>query len=235
MADRKDHGASAITIIAERMLARMPDHPAAQKLHAEARRLKSGAELLDALRSKRDPSITPAKHAMNVAESARKLDRELTQMINRAGRATFDGIENAQKRIAEKVNLQPPANAEEIRKAVLAMDSKDRVKLVNRLVRENRAPELAAIVKEPGYLTGFEDEQLANFEKAILSTHAAEEMAEIASLEGLFEELNTGIATAGQLCKRVTSPSELAAIERAAAEADAAADAFKQALEGAPQ
>ena len=225
-----DHAARALQAIAARMTKDLPDHPTARALQSEVTRLANGAIALDNLRASRSPLDTVEAHALKVGKAAKKLDQEITAMINRASAHHRAGLADAQRRIDQKVNLVPDAFAQEIRAAFRSMSGKQRAELINQLVAENRAPELAAIVKAPAILSGISEEQRAAYEKMAISRHAGAELDEIANIEEVFSAVLTATDTAANLSKRFSDPVELAKIERADSVAQAAGDAFEQSL-----
>lgn len=225
-----DHAARALQAIAARMTKGLPDHPTARALQSEVTRLANGATALDNARASRSPLDTAEAHALKVGKMSKAFDRSVTDTIARAGAAFRAGLQDAQRRIDQKVNLVPDAFAQEIRAAFRNMDGKAKAKLVNQLVEENRGPELAAIVKAPAILTGISEEQRASYEKMIISRHAGDELDEITNIEEVFSAVLTATETAGNLSKRFSDPVELAKIERADSAAKAAGDAFEQSL-----
>jgi len=231
MAKHPDTAPRAIAAIAERMVRNMEKHPVALSLQGEVNRLRAGAEALDNLRMNRSPLDTPAAHTVKVAKAAKRLDSEITAMINRLGQITNAGLQDAQRRIDEKVNLKPDAFAQEIRAAFRALDAKGKASLIKELVDGNRGPEMAAIVRAPAMLTGITEEQRATYERMIVARHAGDELDEIGAINEISDAGLTAINTAARMAKRMTDPTELAAIERAAAEADAAGDSFNQSLQ----
>jgi len=230
--DRRDHRVKAMEAIVGRMLADLgEEHDTGRRMKAEVVRLRMAAEALDRQNAKRNPLDTPAAHAMKVAKNARTFDREITNTLNRALKIWGEGYQKLQSRIAEKVNLTPDAFASEIRAAFRNMPPKQQSKLIADLVESNRGPELAAIVKAPSILTGISDSQRDSYEKMILARHAGAELDEIAKLEEAWGAVTTISKTAGEFAAELTDPNKLAAIESAAGEADAAGEAFNQALQ----
>lgn len=225
-----DHRVRALGHIAEK-LAKLDRNEAARRLQAEINRLRQGVEALDTVFASRNPVETEAAHTKKVATMARKLDQEVTAAINRAGMILKEGSHNLQRRIDERVNLKPDAFAAEIRATFRAMSRKDQLKLMGELVRENRGPELAAIVKAPSILTGLSADEQARFEQAILGMHAPDEMAEMADLNEAFEVSLTATRVAGTFANSLTSPGKVAAIEKGEAASEAALSAFDQALQ----
>jgi hypothetical protein len=216
------------------MLKDIGDHAVARQLQSEIARLRGGAEALANVAGNRSPLDTEGAHALKVGKMARKFDSEVTVSMNRAIDFMRSGTQDVQRRIQEKVNLTPDAFAAEIRAAFRTLDAKGKANLINALVKENRGPELAAIVKAPSVLTGISDQQRASYEQMIVATHAAEEMDELAKLTDVFDTTLAAQNTAGNFARNLTDPHNLAAIERGAAASEAAGTAFDQSLnEGA--
>jgi len=230
---RKAPAVSALTAIAERMIADLPNHPTAQQLQAEVNRLRLAAEALDNLNNSRSPLDTPAAHALKVGKRAKAFNSEVTASLNRAAQIWAHARTAAERRIEEKVNLKPDAFAEEIRSAFRSLDSKKQIKLLGEWVKENKGPEMAAIIKAPSFLSGISDEMKANFEKAIIGKHAGEEVEEISRLDDVFNAVHAANRTAGRFATEPSTTGPVAKIEREAAEADAADAAFNQSI--APQ
>lgn len=221
----------ALAAIAERMLGDMEGNAAARRIHAEANRLRAGADALDRAAANRNPLDTPEAHIKKIATMARKLDQEITASINRAGAAFHDGMQDVQRRIDEKVDLKPDAFAAEIRATFRTLSAEEKGKLVKNLVDGNRGPELAAIVKAPSVLTGISDERRAAYEASIVGKHAAAEVQERERLNDVFDALSTATRTAIQFVTSLTDPGRVAAIERGEAAASAAGEAFNQSLQ----
>lgn len=229
--DTRDPLVKALEAIAGRMIADMPDHPAAQQMQGEVNRLRMTAEALDNLNRSRSPLDTPAAHALKVGKRAKTFNSEVTQSVNRAAAVWAIARTNAEKRIEEKVNLKPDAFAGEIRTAFRALPSKKQIDLLGQWVADNKGPEMAAIVRAPSFLSGISDEMKANFEQALVHKHAAAEIDEIAKLDDVYEAVSAATRAAGNFAVGLTDPGNLAKIEREAAESDAADAAFSQSLQ----
>lgn len=230
MSRAPDPMVSAITSLAAR-LAEMGDHQAARQMQPEINRLRSGAAALDNVAASRSPLDTPAAHVLKVAKLARTFDREVTAGLNRASQIYRDGVADVQRRIAEKVDLKPHALAAEIRTRFVTLKTADKMNVLAKLVAENRGPELAAIVSAPELLTGLTDDQRTQFEQAITGKHAAAELDQLEMLDDVLDAVSAASRAAGSLVKGLTDPNKLATIEREAAAADAAGEAFSQSLQ----
>jgi hypothetical protein len=202
----------------------------ARRIQQEVSRLHRGAEALDKVSANRSPLDTVEAHTKKVATIARKFDAEVTSSINRISDISRDGRKAVERRIDDKVNLKPDAFAGEIRATFRAMSGKDRMELLARLVKENRGPELAAIVKAPPILTGISEAQRARFESAIIGQHAPAELAEQAEIDASLEESFAATRYAGDYATSLVSPAKVAVIEAGEAAADAAVEAFVQTL-----
>ena len=230
MARTSDHRVRAIAHLAEK-IGKMGDGATARQLQAEVNRLSRGAAALDSVNANRSPLDTEAAHAVKVAKMARKFDSEVTAVINRAGQVMRDGHQEVQRRIDEKVDLKPDNFAMEIRTRFFGLDASAKSELVNRLVKENRGPELAAIVKAPSVLTGISDEQRGLYEQAIISTHAAAELDDKTRIDDALKAVLAATGTAANFVKDLTDPNKLAKIEQGEAAAIAAGEAFNQSLQ----
>lgn len=226
-----DPNVRAIETMAARMVRGMEDHSTARSLQGVVNRLHSGAAALDSVNRNRSPLETESAHAIKVANMARKLDKEVTVSMNRLGEVLRGGMNDAQRRIDEKINLKPDAFASEIRAAFRSLSAKAKGELINQLVEENRGPELAAIVKAPSVLTGISDGQRAQYEEMIISKHAPAELDEQRALQGIFEEGFAATSTAASFAQSLIDPSRLARIEREAAASSAAGEAFHQSMQ----
>lgn len=231
MAKVPDHDVRALASIAERMLKDLGDHDAAKRIQGEVNRLRSAAEALDNVRRKRNPLDTQDAHALRVGKLARKFDQEVTAMINRIADHYRVAMADIDRRIAEKVDLRPNGFADEIREVFRSLDRNTKVELLGQLVKENRGPELAAIVRAPSILSGLTDAERANFENSIIGMHAREEVTERAAIEDVMGAAHTASVTAGNIARRFSDPRELARIEEAQAQAKDAGDDFDQALQ----
>lgn len=213
---------SAIAAIVERL----PQHPSTESIRSEAAKLRERAVALDAVHSSRNPLVTPAAHALNVAKLGRTLDKETTAALNRTIADVSSRREGIDRRIADKVNLRPDAFASEIRIAFRALPAAERLPLVSRMIEEKRGPELAAILDAPTLLTGLTAEQSSAFRLQMMSTHAAAELAEMEQLEEALEALFVAADASGAFVRDLTNPGKLQAIERDAAAAEAASADF---------
>jgi hypothetical protein len=224
---------TAIAAVAERMIADMSDHATARRLHAEVNRLRAGAEALDSVNSNRSPLDTPAAHALKAAEKARKFDREVTATLNRSAAIYGEALDDLRRRIDDKLNLKPVSDQEarEIREVFRGMGSKERAGLMKDLVDEGRGPELAALLNASSpILTGLSEPQRQMYREAFIAKHAAAELSEQERLGRVFEGVTAATRAAGEFVKLLTDPGTLADIERGAAAAAAAGDAFDQSL-----
>jgi uncharacterized phage infection (PIP) family protein YhgE len=230
MARSSSHRVKTIAHLAEKV-GKMGDSPTARGLQAEINRLRAGAEALDNVNANRSPVDTEAAHALKVAQLARQLDKQITTVINRSGEIMRDGLANLQGKIDAKIDLKPDAFAAEIRTAFRGLNATEKGDMIAALVKENRGPELAAIVKAPSVLTGITDEQKARYEEAIIATHAAPELEARATLSDAFDIVAAASSSASNLVKDLTDPHKLAEIERGDASAREAAAIFTQSLQ----
>ncbi|WP_324742082.1 hypothetical protein U8326_02240 [Tsuneonella sp. CC-YZS046] len=234
MARIAHHKVRALGAIAERMarsVGEKGDNAAARRFLAEVNRVHAGAAALDNVRANRSPLDTAEGHALKVGKLAKKFDNEVTAVINRSGEIWREGMSDVQRRIDEKIDLKPNAFAEEIRATFRTMNRKSKVELLGQLVKENRGPELAAIVKAPSILSGISDAERADYERAIISMHAPKELAEQTWLDELFDSVGIVATTSSGLVRDFMDPGELARIERAEASAVEAGEAFDQSLQ----
>lgn len=230
MARIPDHRVRALSHHAKR-LEEKHGSEAARRLRAEINRLYSGAEALDGVAASRSPLDTDAAHIKKVATVARKFDQEVLAVINRAGQIYRESREAVQRRIDEKVNLKPDAFAQEIRATFRTLNRKDKVQLLGQLVKENRGPELAAIVRAPSILSGISDEERANYERAIIGIHAGPEVAELEDMDAALEESFSATRVATSFASSLINPGKVAAIEQGDAAATAAVEAFNQSIQ----
>ena len=228
---RKAPQVSAIEALVERMLGDRPNHQVAQRLQAEVQRLRDRARQLDDMNISRTPLDTDAAHALKVAKAARKLGEERAAAFDRIVKIWADGRQNLQRQIEDKINLKPDGFAAEIRTAFRSLDAKGKAALLDRLIEENRGPEMAAILKAPAMLSGISDEQRAVYEQAITSKHAGDLVEEQAYLDGVYEAATASERAVADLVKGLTDPHKLAQIEREDTAARNAAAAFDQSLQ----
>lgn len=225
------HKVRALAEIAERMIGDLGENAAARKLQAEVNRLHAGAAALDGVRLNRSPLDTTAAHALNLGKLARQFSKETTVGLNRSIEVFREANRDIDRRIGEKVDLRPDAFAEEIRSAFRGLSRAEKLKELGRLVKENRGPELAAIVRAPGILSGLTDEDRANYERSIVGMHAAEEVAERKALEEVFDAVHSAQQVASGIVEEFSDPLRLAEIERGDEAARAANDAFAQSID----
>lgn len=222
----------AIEAIASRMTAGLGEqHPTARQLHAEANRIRQGAEALDRVNSNPSPLDTAEAHAMKVAKLARKFEGEVTAYVNRSSQIWAAGRTDAQRRIDEKINLKPDAFASEIRAAFRSLPAKKQGQLIQDLVDGNRGPELAAIVRAPSVLTGIPDSERQAYEQMIVTRHAGAEHEELAQVDEIYESISVISRSAASMAKSFIDPSSIDRIERADAAASEARSAFDQSFQ----
>ncbi|AKM09711.1 hypothetical protein AB433_06525 [Croceicoccus naphthovorans] len=226
-----DPTVQALAHIADRMLRDMGDHSIAQRMQGEVSRLRDSAATLDDLRKTRSPYDTPSAHVMKIGKASKKFDSEITAMIQRATDLYRAGTRDIEARIAAKVNLKQNEYAQEVRARFFGMDGKARAAFIKDMVDNNDGPLLAAIVEASPTLSGITAEQSAAYKKMILSRHAGAEIDEQARLDEVLDAVSTASRSAGNFAKGLTDPRQLARIEREAAEADAANEAFNQAMQ----
>lgn len=222
----------ALAHIAARIVEGLPDsgHAATRKIHAEVIRLQNGANALEKLYATRNPIDTPAAHEKRIATASRKYGEDVKASLGRLSTIVHDGLVDVEKRTSAKVNLVADGFAQEIRSAFRAMNNTQRVELLNELVESNRAPELAAIVKAPGILTGISDEMSTQYAGLIVSKHAPQEAAEQARLMTALEAAVTATKVGDQVAAAYSDPINLSQIERGEEQARAADAAFASAL-----
>lgn len=222
--------AEAIGAISDRVLGDWEGNPAALRMKAETKRLAAGAAALVNAQRSRSPLDTPEAHVKKIGGMARKFDQEVLAMLNRNGATWGQGMADIDRRIAEKINLQPDSFAGEIRATYRAMKGPDRIAMIGKMIKENRGPELAALIKAPESLTGLSEADRTNYESAILSAHAPEELEERARLADSFEAAHAALRAATDLAKSLTDPHQLARIEREDEASRAAGVSFDEAL-----
>lgn len=222
--------ANALGAIADRVAGQGEKSATVLRMQAETRRIQNGASALVRAQTSRSPLDTPEAHVKKIGTMARKFDQEALATFNRSTDFWRSGMADIARRIEEKINLKPDAFAAEIRAAYRGMKPQDRVGLIGRLIKENRGPELAALIKAPASLTGLSDLERSKYEAAMLSAHAPDELEERARLEEDLEATAAALRAAGDLAKSLTDPGELARIEMQVAASRAAGDEFNQAL-----
>ncbi|MEZ5688739.1 MAG: hypothetical protein R3E21_08170 [Caenibius sp.] len=227
--DPRDSIVRAIEAIASGM--NVGDHTPSQGMQAELNRLRRGVEALDTMNRSRSPLDTPDAHALKVAKAARKYEADIKATMQRIGGIATAGFEDVNRRRAEKVNLTPDAFAGEIRSVFRSLDAVGRAKMLEEFVSGNRGPELAALVNAPGSVTGIPDNERQSCLASIYAKHAAEETADEAMVNDSLDSSLAAINAAQQLVKELTDPRKIAEIERGAADADAAGEAFNQSMQ----
>lgn len=217
----------AVDYMASNMLADLGgDHVLGRQLQAEVTRLGKKAEALDAVRARRNPTETPAAHALKVSKLARAFDAEIAQAKGRLTQSWGAGVSEVYRRIEDKANLKPDAFAGEIRTRLSQMSAKDRDAQLKRWIDENRGPELAAITKAPPMLSGLSGQETAMWEAAHIERHAASDVAEAKALDEVYAIITSATKAVGDFARELTDPETIAAIESGAAAADAASDAY---------
>jgi hypothetical protein len=197
-------------------------------MQGQLTRLTEGAEALHTLFVTRDPTITDGAHIKRTTLAAERLGKETTATINRLSSAFQDGLADLTRRIAAKVHLVPHPDAAEIRAVFRGMNTTERTALLGKLVAEGRGPELAALVKTSGLLTGLSPEHQQRYEAAFISQHAPDEAAEEAALKAAFDDALVSTRVAGEIAAAYANPAKLAEIAAAEKAAAAAASAFNE-------
>lgn len=224
---------AGIEHIVDRLTKSIGENAAGQRILGEANRIRNGAIALDNAYMSRSPTETAAAHTKRIGQMARKFDQETTASLNRAIAAHQAGLQDAQRRIDDKVNLKPHPYAEGICARFWNLSHKARMELLDQLIAENRGDELAAITRAPRSLTGLAKEHQQAFELAIISKHAAAELAEQQALNEAMQSFTAVSRAQSSFTKSLTDPAELERIERSEAAASEAGAAFDEVF--APQ
>jgi len=233
---RVDPRVRALREIAERLTAKQPagedGHSTWHQVHAHVVRhvvrLADAAEALYNLRVTRDPTQTPDAHTKRVGLAAERFNKDITATFNHINKVIGDWERDIAARIAAKTNLVPDAYAAEIRAVYRSKSPTEQMELINEFVAQNRAAELAAVIKAPASLTGMSDEHRARYEAAYVAKHAPGEVAEKEALEDAFNDALVVTNTAGALAKAYSDPDKLAEIAKAEAVAATAQQAFNK-------
>lgn len=222
----------ALAHIVSRITGSLPEagHPSSRRLHAEATRLRNGAEALANMYATANPTETVAANEKRVALAAKRYAAETLATRDRMHTILREGLIEVEKRINAKVNLTPNDFAAEIRAMYRQMDGAARSSLLADLVNANRGPELAAIVKAPAILTGIDETLQSRMAEAIVAKHAPDEFAEQAAMLEVFDSTLTAASVASKVADDYSDPARLASIERGEAMAAAAAAEFANAL-----
>lgn len=226
---RVDPKVRALRAIAERSASKLPSgegHAAQRQVHHHVVRLADAAEALHTLRLTRDPTQPEIAHVKRVCLAAERLGKDITATLNGIIKITGDGHASIDGRIAAKTKLQPDSYASEVRAVYRGMTPTEQMQLLKELVDQNRAAELAAIIKAPTSLTGMSDEHRQRWEATFTAKHAPDEVAEKAALEEAFGDAMVSTKTAGELADAYADPVKLAEITKAEEVAAAAAQAF---------
>lgn len=182
-----------------------------------------GAKGLDAVRLARRLTDTDAAHALKVAKAAREHSKDVTDALNRVAVRFSEERAAIDRRAAEKANLKPdPAWHQAIAMAFAALPGKDRLARLAELSEQGRGTELAAILDAPPSITGLSAEQCAAYRAGFIQEHAKAELEERDALDAAMEAFSAATRASSQFVKELIDPGQLAAIERADSEADAA-------------
>lgn len=192
------------------------DMPFAERMIREAHKLIESAQGLLALHGSRDTTITEDAHFLKVQKAAMKLNEQITKTMNAGMAIEREASNDAQRRMDEKVNLKPGANAGEIRAIFRSMDDTTRADFLNKLVAQNKAPELAAIIEVGSELTAFilNDQQRAKYREAILNTHAPNELKELKAAHEDVQALFLVAKQIEKLADAFSDPYRLESIRR---------------------
>jgi hypothetical protein len=227
---RVDPKVRALRAIADRLTSKLPSgegHAAWHQVHAHVVRLADASEALFNLRLTRNPSETDAAHTKRVCLAADRFNKDITVTLNHIIKVSGDGHASIDGRINAKTKLNPDSYAGEVRAVYRGLASQtEKTKLIGEFIEQNRAAELAAIIKAPTSLTGMIEEHRQRYEAAFIAKHASEELAEKAALEDAFSDAMVSTRTAGELADAYADPVKLAAIVKAEAVAAEAVKAF---------
>jgi hypothetical protein len=224
--------AQAIAAMAGRIADRAGNSHAAKLIYEEAKGVGTAAEGLSLLAAQRRPTETRAAHLKRVTAAAKLFLAKSDGARERAAKAGFAGKQDVQRRIDERVRLVPNEYATEVRAGFRMLDREGKLAALQRMVEENSGPELAAIVRVPPIAVGLNSAaEQAQWEKVITAKHAAAELDEMAAIDAAWEAMAIIGRTSYELVKSLDDPLEMARIEQAEAEADAAVEAFNQSLQ----
>lgn len=226
--------ASSLDLLVSKMYEKMPEsyHGSARGIHAEVQRLRDATGALVRMHTNANPLDSTAAHEKKVADSAKRLSGSVATANERIQEKLREGLRDIGARIDAKVNMKPNEFAAEIRSVFRSMTNTKQIELLGELVKENRGPELAAIIKAPSVLASISPEIQARFEDAMISTHAPQEFNEQSMLQEIFNDSLVVQDVAKETATAYIDPARLAQIERGEAAALAAADQFKAATAG---
>lgn len=225
---------NALAKMAEKFSERMPegDDPASKltrtvgaQLQAHVSRLARRAQALQRMEETRNPLETQAAHEKRIAKAAAQLEAEAEAMLDSANETLRNSVGEIEKLINSKVNFVPNEYAQEVRSTFRALEYKDRLTMISKMVDGNQGPELAAILQAPEFLAGLNKEQQGNFTEMLFNRHASVERDARDAIMTGFGDTLTAVRTARNAAKLLTDPGRMADIEageRAAAEAQAA-------------
>lgn len=224
---------TALKALADRVAGQIKTDAPAQwrAMQLSVSHLSDGAQALHNLALARNPTITDGEHVKRIAQAADKYSRETTAAINAAMKHLDSGLSESDARIRAKTKLTPDAYAAETRTAFRELNPTQKAALLTELIDQNRGPELAALVRVPGMLTGLNDRQRTDYEAAFISRHAPEEVDLQQALKAAHEHVMVATKTGYELAKEYADPVTLNEISKAETAATAAAKAFADATQ----
>lgn len=192
------------------------DLPHSDRMIAIATRLDEFARALIDVHEHPSSTITEAAHFMKVQEAAAKLEKQRQKALADVNTIMRDSVGEAQKRLDQKVKLVPGPNAAEIRTVFRGLNKPDQIVFLNQLARDNKGPELAAIVEVGSEYTGFmlSDDERKRARDLILRTHAEGELNDIEAMNETLKSLFLIMDVVRDLANDFADPYKLASIRR---------------------
>lgn len=228
------HRSAAVRAIADHMLNNVPQsYGHVRSLQGLVREVESGVSALGNLHATPNLTDNEFAHTKRVGTAARKLKEKAEGINDKAHVVVRDGLTDIQRRIAEKVNLKPDEKfGAEIRSLFRSLKPGEQIAMLSQLARENRGPELAAIIDAPTSVTGITREVQDRHRSQIVSIHAPEEFAEQAALLDALPAVVSAVRVADEMAIEYENPNTLAKIAKSEEAAKAADAAFSDALAG---
>lgn len=199
------------------------NHPHAQKVMLETKRLQRGVEALGKASRIRNPMLTDAAHERTMANNAKRLEREIDAALHRIHDYEVQGANDINKRLETALNFNETAHGAEIRSKLQSLDETRRHRMINEIIESGDGTLAAAILKAPPLLVGITAEQQQHYHDDYLRRNAPELLAERDVFLETIGTTRDAIKTAKKAANAYYSPERLAEIdsqESAAIEAE---------------
>ena len=213
------HQSAAIREIVRRLREDIPQSSTLHTTHgAIVARLSQVAESvghLERLAQFPDPTETPARHAVKVADAARRLEITLAGVMERVDNSVRGTTAELDQAADQRAGLREDQYATEIRSAARAMPPEQRMEALRDAVSRGDAGVVAALTSAPPIVAGFDPEFQSRMRDQFRQQHAPAETQAQAQLLDIWSSANAVAATARRVAQTAVDPTFLKQIQNA--------------------